>query len=188
MKPLPDDLRHEMTIAAATRERRNRPTGLVALSAALLAIAAIAALVGVADRARAAGRLREETRSIERVKGLVQELETLRSTAEGAVSGADHEPMRDIDVQARLEQVAAEVGLKEKAGTVRPIATTRGKIRVVEFQYSGLRSENLAGMLEWVRAAEEAVPGLEVYRLELRFDTTAGVPTMTVTFRRWERA
>ncbi len=187
MRPISDESRHEMTIAAAMRERRNRPLGFVLASAVLLAICAVAALLGVADRARAAATLRTESQVTEQMKAQVAELEGLRAAAEGAVSGAGHEPIRDIDVQTKLEQVAQEVGLKEKARTSRASSQVRGRVRVFEFQYQDLRTENLPSLLEWIRASEGAVPGLEVYRLELRFDTT-GVPTMTVTLRRWERA
>lgn len=187
MKPLSEETRQDLTIAAAARERRNRPVGLVAASAVLLGVAALAALLAVGSRAAAAGSLRSAARSTDDVRARVSELEALRSASENPAHGTVGEPMRDIDVQAKLEQAAVELGLKEKAQSSRVIPTNKGKIRVVEYRYQNLRSENLEGMLKWVGAAGQTVQGLEVYGLELRWDAT-GVCTMTVTFRRWERA
>ncbi len=186
MKPLADDARHELTFAAAARERRNRPMGLVAGAGVLLVIAGIAAAAGLASRAGAARALRAQAGARERIAAQVEELTSLRAAEEASETGAAGEPIGQLVVTSRLEELANTVGLKEKPAPPRVTEVPKGKIRVKEFMYQNVRSDNLKGMLEWVRSAPQVVPGLEVYRLDLRAEPT--VWAMIVTFRRWERA
>ncbi len=185
MKPLSEETRHELTIAAATRERRNRPMALVAGAGALLVVAVIAAGVALADRARAAGELREDARSRERLEGRVEELKRLRAI-EASEGPAPGESIPQLEIITRLEEAAAGAGLKDKPPLPKVITYDKEKIKIKEFMYQNVRSDNLKAMLEWARSASEAVPGLEVYKLELRAEPAAW--SMMLTFRRWERA
>lgn len=186
MKPLADDARHELTVAAAARERRNRPMGLVAGAGALLVIAGIAAAAALASRASAAGELRAQAGARERIGAQVEELTGLRAAAAAAEGGDAGAPLGALIVTARLDELATSVGLKEKPAPPRVTDVPKGKIRVKEFLYQNVRSDNLKGLLAWLQSAPGTVPGLEVYRLDLRAEPTAW--SMTVTFRRWERA
>ena len=57
-----EDIRFQMALTAASRERANRPRALIVGAGALFVVAALIALVGLGARARAASGLRAEAR------------------------------------------------------------------------------------------------------------------------------
>lgn len=184
MNRVADDARAEMMFAAAARERRNRPTGLVAGAAALLVIAALAAGLALASRARAAQALRRQAGENERAGALVAELEGLRAEDDsGGLSGTG-DPIPDLTLFGTLEQLATDRGLA-KPQQPNAQSSERGKITVKTYRYQNMRSENLEALLRWVRAATDEVGGLEVFGLDLRSDAAGW--SMNATFRRWER-
>lgn len=180
---LTDDARFELAMGAAARERRNRPVALVIAAGLVLIIAAVVAATGIAGRASARARLKlvqQDQASVERMAADWAALD-----AQAGASSSLGQPMPKL--MSTLEDLAVgRAGMKEKPKTPRTAPQPpRNGIVVTEYFYSDVRDPSLAALVEWVRLATE-IAGLEVTSLDLTPDKQQW--TMSVTFRRWERA
>jgi len=105
---------------------------------------------------------------------------------EGGPGGASGVGRPITDLYSRMEQLATRAGIKDKPQPPRPSESTRGAVKVVEYNYSNVKDPSLKALLEWARLATAEIPGMEVYGLTLKPDPNNW--NLTITFRRWERA
>jgi len=181
-----EDIRFQMALTAASRERANRPRALIVGAGALFVVAALIALVGLGARARAASGLRAEARRQGDVVARIRELETLRAAQEAAATPTG-EPLSVLELAQKMGDIAQEVGMKDRLAPPREISETRGRIVVKRYTFQNVRNAELAPMIEWLARATREVPGLEVFGLELVPDAS-GWNMTNLTLRRWERA
>jgi hypothetical protein len=184
--PLDEQSRFEMAQNAMATERRNRPTQLLWLCVALLAVTAVAAALGLGSRASAAARLRAEAKRGADVEQLISEFKALQERDSNPSRGnliGDPEPR----LASRMQRLAQGAGMT----TVVEAPTEGRQPRVVsgakgmEYTYLGLREERLLPLLQWVETATKDIPALQVEKISLTRDATAW--KMDVTFQRWER-
>ena len=180
---LGDDARFELAMAAAGRERTNRPRALVMLAIAVLIVASVAAMWGLASRRSARATLTRALADQAAVEAMNSDWNRL--VAEEKDSGADRIGTRMPDLLTKLEGFATQAGLKDKPNPPRQNPQTRSGVTVTEYYYTNVKDPSLKPLLEWLRLATAQIPGLEVYSLNLRPDPNNW--SMTVTFRRWER-
>ena len=101
---LSEEARFEMTLAAASRERSNRPLGLVVVACVFLAGTLIFAGSSIASRASARSRLRAELLSQAGAEAKVQEWKRLAQAAADSPQGAIGKP-GEFKV-SRMEELA----------------------------------------------------------------------------------
>jgi hypothetical protein len=180
---LGDEARFELSLAAAGRERANRPRALVALALLVLVLAMLGAVWGLASRRSTIRALRVAQDEQVRVDQLLKEwdrLEKQQPSGAGPLGGK-------IDgLYTKMEDLARRAGVKNKPDLPRQTETRRGDIKIIEYHYQNLKDASIKALLEWARLASTEIPGMEVYNLKLNPDPTNW--TMNVTFRRWERA
>jgi hypothetical protein len=179
-----DDLRFEMAVQAASRERRNRPVALVVLAAAALLVTGIAALIGTASRAAAAHEYQNQLEIQARVEGMLSQLAVLKNAEAASTSGAAHEAIPFL--LTKMEDLAARAGLSKPSPPAERPEPRPGGIVVKQYVYTNIRADSLTPLLEWVRLAVAEVPGLELYQITTLKPEPAGW-NMSVSFRRWER-
>lgn len=182
---LSEEARFEMTLAAASRERSNRPLGLVVVACVFLAGTLIFAGSSIASRASARSRLRAELLSQAGAEAKVQEWKRLAQAAADSPQGAIGKP-GEFKV-SRMEELATRAGLKSRPNA--PVSRddkSRQGIVVFTHVYTEVRDPSLANMVDWVRSACAEIAGLEVESLTVRPEPAGW--KMDVTFRRWERA
>ena len=181
-----DEARFELALAATGRERANRPRTLVGAAALTLAAALLLAIWGLSSMRSARGaysRALGEQADVERM-GL--EWEKLNQQESEAGPGGMPGVGKPIDhLYDKMEQLAVRAGVKDKPQPPRANETTRGGVKVIEYNYTNVRDPSVKVLLEWARLAAAEIPGMEVYGLTLKPDQNNW--NLNVTFRRWER-
>jgi hypothetical protein len=181
---LSEESRFELTLGAATRERRNRPMAALVLSGVVLVASAVFAIYAVGARATTRAML---TRSLEdQAQAEVKIAQWIKLTAsEGQTPAGSGKPTEFR--ASRMEDLATRAGMKNRPNApASPEDKSRPGIVVYKHIYTGVQDPSLAALVEWVRLATEEISGLELESLKVRPEPAGW--RMDVSFRRWERA
>jgi hypothetical protein len=187
---LGDEARFELSLAALSQERRNRPRGIVIAAIGAVALAVLFAGYGVRARSSARAELRRTLTDqvlVERLSGEWAALEAQERDPR-AGGGGGRQPIPNL--LTRMEDLAVQAGLERPRQPRVGTPEVRGGVRVTQYHYgegsNPITHASLETLLEWLRLAEGEELGMEVVGLSLKPD--ANNWKMTVTFRRWERA
>ncbi|MDX2016236.1 MAG: hypothetical protein SFY95_01190 [Planctomycetota bacterium] len=175
----------DLSMAAATRERANRPSYLIVLSLVLLALASVLCLWAVRDRVDAASQLEAAASRAKSVEELAARMAAVREAATDPAWQKLNEPITTI--YSTLQALGAEAGLKVQLGlpsqSSRPVQGQGIKRTILT--YRDIREPDLAAFFRFVSLAVERVPGLEVYSLTLEPEREQW--KINLAFARWER-
>lgn len=178
-----DDARFELAMAAAARERRNRPRALLLGSGLLLAAAGTAAVLGLSARGTAQSFYRLQQIDAAQVERMVAEYRDLSGRQD---VGPEMGPMPYIF--SDLSALAQQAGLQQ---SIRPPTTfdntMSGSLKSVEYRYVNVQDPSLEAILRWLLLAEQQIQGLEVYEIPSLKPLPNGNWQIDVTLRRWER-
>jgi len=183
---LNDDERAQLSLTAHKAEKAAKPTHLLVLAGSLLLVATLALMSSASKLSDATKSMNFQNRLAEDMVAEVATLKQLRdaSTSSGPTAGDELNTIR-----SRISQAAAGVGIKNadkllpdsnQANPQRPGANSVQRL----FKYT-VQNDTLGPLLEWMAAAPQQVPGLEVYQLKLTPHNNDW--TLNVTFSRWER-
>lgn len=178
---LSEEAKFELSMAAASRERANRPVGLVAGAAVVLVAGGVFAAYAMASRAAARGRLERAVVDQAMAEARVEEWRRLAESAGAMPTGGTGEFR-----VSRMEELAVRAGMKSRPNA--PVTRddkSRPGVVVYSHIYVDVRDPSLAAMIEWMRMACAEIAGLEVEALTVRPEPAGW--KMDVTFRRWER-
>ncbi len=174
-------------MAASGRERANRPRALVVVAVLALVLALIGVVWGLSSRRSSMRELRAAQADQVQVDQMLKEWEALdRQEHEGGPGGMSGLGKPIDGLYSKMEQLAVRAGIKDKPQPPRPLENNRPPLKIIEYNYTGVRDPSLKALLEWPRLAVAEIPGMEVYGLKLKPDPNNW--TLDVTFRRWERA
>lgn len=179
--------RLEASYEARAAERRNRPTGLVALTLVLLVLAAVYAIYASSQLAGARNSLRGAQRSMQTLVNLRGQIEDYRdSESQRQLRRAYAPRMRNI--RSRLEKLARDVGMGDSLPQLGQISDQRKLgldspllLRTID---ATVLEGNTDNALEWIQAATEDVDGLFVNGITL--NPSADGWRMTIKLSRWE--
>jgi hypothetical protein len=175
----------DLSMAAATRERGNRPAYLIVLALALLALAAVLCLWAVRDRSDAARQLEAAQARSDRVDQLAAKLTAVRNAASDPAWQKLNEPITTI--RSTLQALGTEAGLKAQLAlpneSARPVQGQGIKRTILT--YRDIREPDLSALFRFVSLSLERVPGLEVYSLTLEPEKEQW--KINLAFARWER-
>lgn len=185
--PLDNDARFDLSMAAAARERANRPRLLVIVAGVVLVGALIVFAIGANSRAAAARDLRAEYARSQQIQTLITRLTNLRERSTSGAVGAN-DPM---PVFATLQRVYTQAGMPRtlSAPVGEPITQHPDRERnllIKGYDFRNITSPELAPIMRWLELAHQEIPGLEVTKIDLR--AGPGGWTLTVSFSRVERA
>jgi hypothetical protein len=178
-----EDAKFELAMAAAGRERINRPRALLVLAVVVMLVALVAAAWGLASRRSARASLTRALADQAAVETMAADWKKLLDEERDA--GSEMMGKRMPDLLTQIEARATRAGLKDKPSPPRQNPQTRAGVTVTEYYYTNVKDPSLKALLEWLRLTTAEIGGLEVYSLNLRPDPNNW--NMTVTFRRWER-
>lgn len=188
-----DQARMELSMAAASAERANRPRGMVILAGLLLIGAVIYAVSGLMARAAtlenvesARSRARELDAITDRIKALQLQQATRGLKADPRVSKA-------------IEELAAAAGVKADAAG-KPLVVPESEVTgiavpgVTQKKYAAkVTGQDPKALLQWLVGVQSSgdTKGVEIFQLTLRPDaSSAGVVSggwsMDIEFVRWE--
>jgi hypothetical protein len=180
-----DDLRQDLTSAAASSQRRNTPLFLVLLSLLGLVLCAgwawhcrSLAKDAARDADLAKLKAKEITLAAAKLRGLME--------AEAAGNGVRaSQPMSQL--LSVIEAAGARAGLKKQlpVGSRVPQPRNAEGWQQVKLTYA-VRDESLAAVMKWIDLAQEEVEGLAVSAIKIRPE--ANEWSVNVTFSRWEKA
>lgn len=167
---------------ASRAERANRPTSLIYLSGAILAIALVLLTYFLFARFTASSVLHVEAERAARIDKLVARLKEF-----DRVNEERREELRPLPtMQTQIADAAVEAQLRTKLAPAQPGAGQRtGDLTRRTWKYSDLHEESLEKVFDWISRSLRAIPGLELTGLTLRPDTTTW--RVDVVFGRWER-
>lgn len=163
-------------------ERTNRPTSLVMLAAAALALALV--FVGYYSLARAGARARfdQAIAREQQVALLVSRLQSFDKTNEALRE--QFAPLPNL--QSQIADAATAAGLKSRPAAQTPVASgAAGDLVRRTWRYNDIREESLDHAFDWINRCVRSIPGLELTGLVVRPETQHW--KVEVTFGRWER-
>jgi len=179
--------RLEASFEAVAAERRNRPTGLIAIAAALLIVAAAFAVYASTQRARARADMAREQYTMQRLVNLQAQIEAYRdSDAQRNLQRQFAPTMRNI--RSRLEQVSRTIGMEDGGLQLGQISDRRALgldspllLRTIEATING---GDIEYTLEWMQAVTDQVDGLFVSGVTLNPSSDGW--HVNVRLSRWE--
>jgi hypothetical protein len=184
---LSEDARLELAMAAAARERRNRPRGLVVGALAVLLIAAIAAGMGIKSQRRAVRSLRHTLEDQAQVEAMAAEFRALSEQERAAGTQRAGEPIQNF--RSLMETLATQAGMSSRPSPTELTPDRQGSVLVRTWSYE-FQEANIKAVLDWLRRATvdpvSRIPGLEVFSLDLK--PSGEKWQVTLRLRRWERA
>lgn len=182
-----DDGRFELSFAAMSHERRNRPRGFVVLAAIAVVVSVLFAGYGISARGKARSEHQRAVADLVSVEAAALEWRQLEDL--------ERDPNQRIGrpnplLLSRMEELAVQAGLDRPRQPRMPQPEQRGGITITQYHYGDTQNPithaSLSALLEWVRLAQGEELGMELIGLNLRPDATNW--RMTVIFRRWERS
>lgn len=184
-----DDARLELSLAASSNERANRPVWAIALGVVLLVIAIIYSLWAVSARAKVLLQVSSERAKVERLLKLKSTLD-----AESAKLSARASPP-DPRTGQHLEALATAAGITPPPTvTDQPPIGSSGATALAQHTYTArVQNEDPQQILNWLVSTQSSpqTQGLEISRLVLRpgAATSEGTPgwNAEVNFIRWEK-
>lgn len=179
----PDD-RFELASRAQNQQRLNAPRHLIVLGSMLLVIALIALGVAWQTQSAANEKNNREARDLARIESLIERTETLRATQ---TANPDDDILKALpDLLSTLDNLGKQAGIESGVGLPRnPGSRPEGDAILRTYPYNGIRDASLEDLLNWVRLAEEDIPGLHVREISIQPRTNAW--SMDVVLARYER-
>ena len=179
--------RLEASYEAGAAERRNRPSGLVALTLVLLLLASIYAIYASSQLASARNGLRGAERSMQALVDLRGQIENYQDSESQRQLRVAYAP-RMRNIRSRLEKLARDVGMGDALPQLGQISDQRKLgldspllLRTID---ATILEGNTDNALEWIQAATEDVDGLFVNGITL--NPSADGRRMTIKLSRWE--
>lgn len=183
--PMTDDAKMMAAALAARTERANKPTLLVAACGLALVGSLVWLLMAWSGYGEAARARTLQERKSQRVAGRVAELLAMRAKIAGVETTMEgNAPLTQL--MPRISTAATDVGLKETvpAPVKRQDNPTPAGSRLLRLEYN-VADESLPALFAWIQKSLADVPGLELYRVNLRPEQQRW--RMQVTFSRWEK-
>jgi len=175
--------RFQLARAASVAERRNRPKTRLYLALILVIAGGVYAALGYMSLQSGERAFERAAENRQRMHAALMEIAALESVPTSGVV-QDHTPI--AAPISRLEEAAKAAGLDSPTPPqTRTDSAGPGFVRRL-YPYNGVRAETALPLLNWIEKAKEAMPGLEVYSLNLRPTGQRGW-TMGVTFARVEK-
>lgn len=198
-----DSRRLELTMAASSAERANKPSFLIILALVVLAGSLIYVITGVSARISAST---DVSRAAVTAQSVIKLVADVRANAAGP---RDERFGSDPRLASKIEELAAEMNLK-LAGTV-TTSDSGQAAPVAGFQQKKLSAkavnEDPRVALAWLEATQDRsrFPGLDIYNLRLNPGGSSSTPAIsrptasldepaftggwdfTIDFVRWER-
>lgn len=178
--PLTPDERDELAAVAASAERTNRPAALVVLAGLVFVIACGVLGVSATRQASAAAEVDRRSAEIERMRGLVIELEANLDEGSGPSLPLAGGMLTGIQAAARAAGIEADLAFNESSEEVE-----RG-IRLASVRYT-LEHPSLEELMDWVDRVIDTVEGVTVGRVQIRPQERTKEWRFEIRFERYEQ-
>lgn len=178
----PDD-RYELATRAQNQQRSNSPRHLIMLGALLLVISLIVLGVTWQTQAAAAKTNAQTARDLVKIENLIIEIEALKLAQSSKTEEDIYKPLPDI--LSTLQNLAKQAQFESDLGLPRnPINRPEGNAILKTYPYI-VSDPSLEHLLDWVRLAQQQIPGLQVRELSIQPRNQNW--TMSVVLARYER-
>ncbi|MCA9277020.1 MAG: hypothetical protein KDA29_13445 [Phycisphaerales bacterium] len=178
----PDD-RFELASRAQGQQRLNAPRHLIVMGVLLLIISLIA--LGVAWQTNAAASKKNEraARDLVKIEGLITEINALKAAR---ATNPDDDKLKPLpDILSTLQNLATRAGLQDVGLPRNQSSRPEGDAILKTYPYTNINDASLENLLEWVRLAEQDIPGMQVRELTLQPRPQSW--SLSVVFARYER-
>ena len=174
------DDRYEPASRAQNQQRLNAPKHLIVLGTLLLIVSLITLIVAWQTQAAAADSNQRTAREMIRIENLIMDITRLQATQSTNPDGGLLDPLPDI--LSTLDNLGKRAGIGlPRNQSARP----EGDAILRSYPYRNIRDASLEDLLNWVRLAEQEIPGMHVREISIEPRTTAW--SMDVVLARYER-
>ncbi len=177
------DDRYELAARAQNQQRLNAPRHLIVFGIILLFIALITLGVAWQTRASSIEKNRKAARDLVKIEGLITEIQTLQATLDSSPDDDILQPLPDI--LSNLDALGKRAGLSTIGLPKNQSSRPEGDAVLRTYPYQNIRDKSLENLLNWVRLAEQEIPGLHVREIVIEPRSTTW--TLDVVLARYER-
>lgn len=178
------DDRYELASRAQNQQRLNAPKHLIVLGVMLLVIALIALGIAWQTQSAAAEKNAKAARDLIKIENLIADISLLQATQSTDTESDILKPLPGI--LSRLEAMGEQAGLESGIGLPRNQSSRpEGDLILRSYPYSNVRDKSLESLINWVRLAEQEIPGLHVREISIQPRTNTW--SLDVVLARYER-
>lgn len=181
-----EDDRFQVEFTAAQTERRNNSSRLVVLGLVVLVICSFVWIWGWRAKSSAIADLKARQRQQTNIEVMLAQIEVMRD--QGLDKSGGGEPIDNMGSQ--LKRIADRVGVGELPIPNESSDEAAGGI-LRSYQYEDMSIPSFGPFIEWISRAvdpDDGIDGLELYAVTIDPDKNNEEWTVSVYFRRWERA
>ncbi len=178
------DDRYELATRAQNQQRLNAPRHLIAMGMVLLAVSLIAA--GFAWKTQAGAKKKNEAaaNNLVKIESLIEQIQSLQAASTGSAQLDILKPLPDI--LSTLESLGPRASLKNSIALPRnQNSRPEGDLILKTYSYENINDPSIERLLDWVRLAEQEIPGLHVR--EISIEPRQQYWSMDVILARYER-
>lgn len=178
----PDD-RYELATRAQNQQRTNSPRHLIMLGVLLLIVSLIVLGIAWQTQAAAVNANNKAARELVKIENLISEIRALKLAQQQSGQEDIYKPLPDI--LSTLQGLAKQAQFESDLGLPRnPINRPEGNAILKTYPYT-VSDPSLEHLLDWVRLAQQQIPGLQVRELSIQPRNQNW--TMSVVLARYER-
>jgi hypothetical protein len=178
------DDRYELASRAQNQQRLNAPKHLIVLGVMLLVIALIALGIAWQTQSAAAEKNGRAARDMIKIENLIADITLLQATLSTDTDSDILKPQPDI--LSKLEAMGERAGLASGIGLPNNQSSRpEGDLILRSYPYRNIRDRSLESLINWVRLAEQEIPGLHVREISIQPRSNAW--SMDVVLARYER-
>ena len=180
------DDRYELASRAQNQQRLNAPRHLIVLGGLLLVIAIIAFIIAWQTQSAATKKNGKAARELVRIETLIAEITSIQATQSGNPDKDVTDPLPGI--LSTLESLGSRAGLSNTDSVKIPTNQNQrpeGEAILRTYQYRNVRDQSLEKLINWVRLAEQEVPGMHIR--EISIEPRSNTWSMDVVLARYER-
>jgi type II secretory pathway pseudopilin PulG len=160
------DDRYELASRAQNQERVNSPRHFVAFGIVLLVIAFVVLVSAWRSQVNSVKQNEFAATTLVDIENTIEEIRALEAQGDSSPDSGIYDPLPDI--LSTIQSLGKEANLKSDVRLPRNQGErTEGEAILKTYPYDNINDPSLERLLDWVRLAEEKIPGLHVREISI---------------------
>ena len=163
---LSDDDRYELANRAQNQQRVNSPRHFVVFGIILLMVAIVILASAWRSQSSAIKQNQQAARKLVEVQNAISNIRALEAQSDSATENKDFDPIPGI--LSKIEGLGSQANLKNPIKVPQQGERVEGEAILKSYSYTNINEPSLEKMLDWVRLAEQEIPGLHVREITIK--------------------